>query len=91
MAKFKVELSSKAKKFYAACSEDFAKRLDICFEELEKDPYYGPNIKRLKTRPQELLYRYRIGEFRVIYEIFKKEIVVLIVKIASRGDVYKNI
>ena len=91
MAKFKIELSSKAKKFYAACSEDFAKRLDDCFEALEKDPYYGPSIKRLKTRPQEMLYRYRIGVFRVIYEIFKKEVIVLIVKIASRGDVYKGI
>jgi mRNA interferase RelE/StbE len=91
VAKFKVELSSKAKKFYAACSEDLAKRLDDCFQELENDPYYGPHIKRLKTRPQELLYRYRIGEFRIIYEVFKKEIVVLIVKIASRGDVYKGI
>lgn len=91
MAKFKVELSSKAKKFYAACTEDFAKRLDHCFEELEKDPYYGPNIKRLKTSPHELLYRYRIGEYRVIYEVIKKVIVVLIVKIASRGDVYKGI
>ena len=90
MAKFKVELSSKAKKFYSSCSEDFVNRLDDCFEELEKDPYYGPNIKRLKSRPQELLYRYRMGGFRVIYEIFKKEIVVLIVKIGSRGDVYKG-
>ena len=90
MAKFKLELSSKAKKFYAACTEDFAKRLDICFEELEKDPYYGPNIKRLKAHPKELLYRYRIGEYRVIYEVFKKEIVVLIVKIGARGDVYKG-
>ncbi len=91
MAKFKVELSSKAKKFYAACAEDLARRLDHCFEELEKDPYYGPNIKRLKTGPQELLYRYRIGEYRIIYEILKKEIIVLIVKIAARGDVYKGI
>ncbi|MBF0510719.1 MAG: type II toxin-antitoxin system RelE/ParE family toxin [Candidatus Omnitrophica bacterium] len=91
MARFKVELSSKARKFYEVCSEDFAKRLDDCFQQLERDPYYGPNIKRLKTRPQALLYRYRIGEFRVIYEVFKKEIVVLIVKIASRGDVYKGV
>jgi mRNA interferase RelE/StbE len=90
VAKFKVELSSKAKKFYEACPEDFAKRLDHCFEELEKDPYYGPNIKRLKTSPKELLYRYRIGDYRVIYEVFKKKIIVLIVKIGARGDVYKG-
>lgn len=91
MAKFQVELSSKAKKFYVACPKDLAKRLDDCFEELERDPYRGPNIKRLKTRPQERLYRYRIGDFRVLYEVFEKEIIVLIVKIAKRGDVYKGI
>ena len=91
MTKFRVELSSKARKFYAACPKDLAQRLKVCFEELESDPYRGPNIKRLKTRPQERLYRYRIGEFRVIYEVFKKEIVVLIVKIGSRGDVYNRV
>ena len=89
MVKFKIELSSKARKFYITCSSDFAERLDKCFEELEKNPFYGPNIKRLKARPVESLFRYRIGNFRVIYEVFKKEIVVLIVKIGSRGDVYK--
>jgi len=86
VGKFKLELSNNARKFYISCPKDLANRLDHCFEQLEIDPYYGPNIKRLKTRPQELLYRYRIGEYRVIYEVFKKEIIVLIVKIAARGD-----
>ena len=90
MASFKVELSTKAKKFYLSCTADLLYRLDICFEELEKDPYHGPNIKRLKTSPKEFLYRYRIGQFRVIYEVFKKEIVVLIVKIGPRGDIYNG-
>ncbi len=90
MTKFQVELSSKAKKFYVACSKDLARRLDDCFEELERNPYHGPNIKRLKTRPQERLYRYRIGDFRVLYEVLEKEIVVLVVKIAKRGDAYKG-
>jgi mRNA interferase RelE/StbE len=87
--KFRVELSSKAKKFYAACPKELARRLSVCFEELENDPYRGPNIKRLKTRPQERLYRYRIGDYRVVYEVLAKEIIVLVVKIAKRADVYK--
>jgi len=90
VAKFKVELSSKAKKFYLSCQKDMARRLDCCFEDLEKDPFHGPNIKRMKTRPQELLYRYRIGDYRVLYEVFEKEVIVLIVKIATRGSVYKG-
>jgi mRNA interferase RelE/StbE len=88
--KFQVELSSKARKFYTGCAKDLARRLDACFEELESDPYRGPNIKRLKTRPQERLYRYRIGDHRVIYEIFDREIIILVVKIAKRADVYKG-
>lgn len=91
MVKFQVELSSKAKKFYLACSKDLVRRLNDCFAALEADPYHGPNIKRLKTRPQERLYRYRIGDYRVIYEVFEREVVVLIVKIAKRADVYKGI
>jgi mRNA interferase RelE/StbE len=91
VAKFHVELSSKARKFYVSCQKGMASRLDHCFEELEKDPFHGPNIKRLKGRSQELLYRYRIGDYRVLYEVFEKEVIVLIVKIAPRGDVYKGI
>ena len=91
MIKFQVELSSKARKFYVACAKDLVRRLDACFEELERDPYRGPNIKRLRTRPQERLYRYRIGDHRVIYEVFDTEVIVLVVKIAKREDVYKSI
>ena len=83
VAKFKVDLSSKAQKFYNSCPKDLIERLNHCFEDLEKDPYHGPPIKRLKTRPQERLYRYRVGDFRIIYEIFEKEIIVVIVKIAK--------
>ena len=91
MAKFKVELSTKAQKFYNSCPKDILSRLNDCFEDLEKDPYRGPNIKRLRTRPQEQLYRYRIWNYRVIYEISAKEVIVLVVKIAKREDVYKNL
>jgi mRNA interferase RelE/StbE len=91
VSKFQVVLSSKARKFYLNCPKDLARRLDNCFEELESDPYRGSNIKRLKTGPKERLYRYRIGDFRIIYEVFEREIVVLIVKIAKREDAYKDI
>jgi mRNA interferase RelE/StbE len=34
-------------------------------------------------------YRIRIGDWRVIYEIQKKELVIIVLKIASRGEIYK--
>jgi mRNA interferase RelE/StbE len=91
VTKFQIELSSKAKKFYEACPKALAHRLNECFLNLESDPYRGPNIKKLKTRSQENLYRYRVGDYRVIYEVLEHEVVVLVVKIAPRGDVYRGL
>ncbi len=44
------------------------------------------NVKRLKGRPG---YQLRSGEWRVIYMIESKELIIVVVKIALRGDVYK--
>ncbi|MEZ5691840.1 MAG: type II toxin-antitoxin system RelE/ParE family toxin [Rickettsiales bacterium] len=34
------------------------------------------------------LYRYRIGNYRVIYQIFRDELIVAVVRIGHRKDVY---
>ena len=51
------------------------------------DPFASiPNAKKLQGRPG---YRLRIGDWCVIYEINKDEIVIIVLKIAPRGEVYK--
>ncbi|MDF1741427.1 MAG: type II toxin-antitoxin system RelE/ParE family toxin [Verrucomicrobiales bacterium] len=45
-----------------------------------------PNAKKLKG---DELYRIRIGVYRVIYEIRDKELIVFVVKIGHRKDVYR--
>jgi mRNA interferase RelE/StbE len=60
-------------------------------------------IKRLKTlrdnpRPQGVkklagedeLYRIREGDYRIIYTIQDKELIVLVVKIGDRKEVYRS-
>jgi mRNA interferase RelE/StbE len=34
-------------------------------------------------------YRVRVGDYRVIYEIYEREIVVTVLKISHRRDVYR--
>ncbi|MCK4810578.1 MAG: type II toxin-antitoxin system RelE/ParE family toxin [Candidatus Omnitrophica bacterium] len=82
-------LLSQASKFYKRCSSELAKRLKNCFEELEQNPFSGPNIKQLKAKKK--LYRYRIGDHRVIYEIDKNEKRVGIFLISPRPSAYRNI
>jgi mRNA interferase RelE/StbE len=89
VANFQVILLPQALKFYKSSPLELAKRLNKCFETLEKSPFSGPNIKLLKTKKK--LYRYRIGNYRIIYEIDKKERKVGILLISQRSSVYRNI
>jgi mRNA interferase RelE/StbE len=42
-----------------------------------------------KLSPEENLYRIRVGDDRIIYQIRDKDLIVLVVKIGHRRDVYR--
>lgn len=44
------------------------------------------NVKKLTNHPG---YRLRIGDWRVIYTIHEQALLIAVVRIASRGDVYQ--
>jgi len=51
------------------------------------DPYARhPNVTKLQNRPG---YRLRVGNWRVIYEIEEEELIILVLRIGSRGEVYR--
>lgn len=54
---------------------------------IAEDPF-APHldIKKLQGRSG---YRLRVGEWRVIYEVQKTELVVIVMKIAPRGEAYR--
>ncbi len=49
---------------------------------------YAPNanVTKLQNRPG---YRLRVGDWRVIYDIEDRELRILVLKIAPRGEVYR--
>jgi mRNA interferase RelE/StbE len=55
---------------------------------LQDDPYSLPNIKPIKGSDYED-YRYRFGDFRLMYRIINGELIILILDIGPRGDIYK--
>lgn len=89
MDKFEVVLLPKALKFYNKCSDDLAEKLNHCFEELENNPFTGRNRKALKSKDK--LYRYRLGSYRVIYEVDKTLKKVGVLLISPRPSAYRNI
>ena len=56
-------------------------------EQIAADPYaQHNNVTKLQNRPG---YRLRIGDWRVIYEVQDDKLIVLVLKIGTRGDVYR--
>jgi len=52
-----------------------------------EDPFAPQlDIIKLQGRPG---YRLRIGDWRVIYEVNKDELVIIVLKIAPRGEAYR--
>ena len=88
-------------KFTIAENETYLKKIDnkkynflypkiknYIYPILQDNPFFGPNIKKLKGEFNDL-YRFRIGRYRLFYEINKDEIIVFIIDIKERKDSYK--
>lgn len=85
---YSVVLSAEAEEIYAFANQALAKKIARCFEQLEQNPRFHPNIKPLKSNFAGY-YRYRIGEYRVIYQIDDETTQVIVTTIAHRRDVYE--
>lgn len=84
MPKYTVALSKKAKKQLDKLNDQTAMPILEAIARLETNPRPHGYIK-LKNRDG---YRIRIGDFRVIYEIFDKMLVVDIVEVGNRKEIY---
>ena len=88
-------------KFIIAETETFEKKIktikfksiykkitDYVYPILRENPYFGPNIKKLKGNYKDI-YRYRIGDYRLFYTIFEEKIILFIIDIEKRKDAYR--
>ena len=67
----------------------FVKKInDHIYPILKENPYFGPNIKKLKGDLSEI-YRYRIGSFRLFYMIMESEKRIIILSLQNRKDAYQ--
>lgn len=67
----------------------YNKITNYIYPQLKKNPFYGPNIKKLKGKFSDI-YRYRTGQYRLFYTVDTEIIVVFIIDISHRKESYKK-
>lgn len=83
------------KVIYADTLEKDLRKLDKSvvrkiINKIEKDLARNPQgLGKALTRKFKGYWRYRIGDFRVIYKISEKEILIIILRAGHRKDVYE--
>jgi len=84
---YSVRLLPQAQALFARADRPLAKKLARCFEQLEQNPHYHPNIRPLSGSLKDY-YRFRVGDHRVVYSIDERERVVVVTIIAHRRKAY---
>ncbi len=88
MSPFRIEFAKPAIKQLAKLPQNIRQRLSDRIETLAAIPRPTGCKKLVET---ESLYRLHEGDYRIIYQVEDDVLLVLIVKIGHRGDVYRNL
>lgn len=78
-----------ARKFIHKQDAHSKKRLRNALLQLAEEPISNPQVKRLKGT--ERMLRLRVGELRVIFSIEEEKLMILVLSIGSRGDIYNKL
>lgn len=83
---YQLVLSKQADKTLRKLPRNLSRRIKEKLIQIAADPYARHNnVTKLQER---LGYRLRIGDWRVIYEIEDEELIVFVLKVGPRGEVY---
>lgn len=81
-----VKLTSHAARSFRKLSRDVQARLSPSIESLKEDPR-PPGSEKLKG--SDNAYRIRVGDYRILYEVRDRVLIVCIIETGHRREVYK--
>ena len=85
---YKVAITTAARRDFRRLHPDYQKAFNEIIEGLKitPRPYNAEQMKDVKTRHQ---YRIRVRDFRLIYAVEDDRVLVLVLHISPRGEVYR--
>jgi mRNA interferase RelE/StbE len=88
---YRLFLHKSVTKFLEKCPLKQKQEIKQKLELLKQNPYSNPQLDIKVMQGYEEVYRLRVGQYRLIYQIKQNELIIFVMKAGNRGDVYKAI
>jgi mRNA interferase RelE/StbE len=85
---YRIEFTPRAEREFKSLDGSVRGRIKQRIDSLAENPFPS-GIKKIEG--EEELYRLRVGDYRVLYQVKGRILLVLIVRIGHRRDVYRRI
>lgn len=86
---YEIEFTRAANKAFSSLPKKVQDRIDVALDGLEQDPWPA-GYKQLKGS-KEVIFRVRVGDYRIVYQIEEERLVVVLIRIGHRREVYRNL
>ena len=84
---YTIVLSNHARKALGKLERLVQQRIVVSLDLLKVEPRPP---KAVKLKGKDAVWRIRVGDYRILYEVIDRELVVWVVRIAGRKDVYRK-
>jgi mRNA interferase RelE/StbE len=86
MGSFRIEVVRSATKDLRAIDRQWVPRIMVAIESLADDPI---PVGCKKLVGSDHTYRIRVGDYRIVYDIQNSNLVVFVIRVRHRRDVYR--
>lgn len=90
MKKYKIEFKKSAQKEFYKIPKKLQQSTLEALDLLAKNPF-SELLKIKKLHALENFYRLRLGNYRLVYEIQKNKLIILVIAIGPRQGIYQKI
>lgn len=83
---FSIEFTPSAVREFKRLPKEVQQRISPSIERLARDPF-PHGVKKLIA--EQNVYRIRVGDYRVLYQVEADKLIVLVLKIGHRREIYR--
>ena len=81
-----IEVTRAAQRDLSSLPKSVFKRIDAKIQSLSEDPH-----PRGSKKLEDNLFRVRVGDYRIIYQVISDRIVIVIIRVRHRREVYRGL